>query len=155
MSLPVVILDLKLGTNPFIDVLRTRATTIAARYTVAKFSRAKFGLAVPSPIAEWSASKLIVHGPAQIVVRAKISSGILPLGLSFWQVNGEGDARGLFDFPLHSRILGLDDDYCFLSIVDEFYLHGLAGAFKWKCCVVIQKKDGAIGIIDPHIENQD
>jgi hypothetical protein len=155
MSLPVVILDLKIGSNPFIDILRTRATTIAARYTLAKFSRAKLFLSVPSPLVQWSAPNLIVRGRAQIIVRSKISSGILPLSISFAQVGGSDDPRGLFNFPLASRTMGLDGEYYFLCIVDEFYLHGPAGTYRWKCCVVIQKENGSIGIIDPHIENQD
>ncbi len=155
MSLPVAILDLKLPANRFIDVLRTRATTIAARYTVAKFSLSKFALALPTPIAVWDDPTLIIHGPARIMVRAKISSGILPVGITFRQVEGTGDPDGTLNFPLSSRILGMNSSHRFLVIDDLHYLHGAPNAFVWKCCVVIQKQDGAIGIIDPHIENQD
>lgn len=165
MSLPVVILDLTLRPKAFVDVLRTRATTLAARYTVARFSLAGYpmyylpqttlSLAAPTPLVQWSAPKLIVHGSVRIIVRSKISSGILPLSISFWQVRGPDDARGLFNFPVTSRTMGMDNVHYFLGIDDLFYLHGPADSFVWKCCVVIQRKDGSIGIIDPHIENQD
>ena len=155
MSLPVVIIDLTLRPKAFIDVLKTRASISGERFTLAKFSLAKFALAATTPIAEWRDPTLIVHGPAQIIVQSKKSSGILPLGISFHQVKGEGDANGTFNFPLSSRIMGMSSSHYFLGIDDMHYLHGPADSFVWKCCVVIQRKDGSIGIIDPHIENQD
>lgn len=154
MSLPVFIIDLNVSAGAFVNVITSRLVG-RRRYSPAMFSRPKIATMLPQSFARWRNAKLVLHGPARIIVRSSIESGVLPVGISFTQVRGDGDPDGTLNFPLPSRELKMNSTHYFLSCDDEFDLHGGEGAFVWKCSIVIQKQDGAIGIIDPHIENQD
>lgn len=154
MALPLVIIDLKLSAGSLVNVITSRLVG-SGRYSNAKFSLAKIASLTTWRAVKWRNARLVVHGPTQIVVRSKISSGVLPVGISFQQSSGEGDPDGTLNFPLASRVLRMNSTHYFLSCVDEFQLHGAEGAFVWKVSLVVQNQDGTIGIIDPHIENQD
>jgi hypothetical protein len=89
---------------------------------------------------------IVVQGPAAIDLQFTIlPAGFLPAGVIYKQIAGASDPKGKKNFNLGGlagNTITIQD-----KMVDK-------GTQRWEFFVTIQDSTGAIGIIDPDIENE-
>ena len=94
---------------------------------------------------------IIVHGPAAIDLEFTIlpAGQFLPAGIAYKQVAGATDPKGKKNFDL-GTLAGNT-----ITIRDKLVDKGNSGsAPRWEFFITIQDSTGALGIIDPDIENE-
>lgn len=131
---------------------------ITATNDISRWSTATLTLPPPPPgpvrVTLASPTKLVVSQPGAIdlvftVLSSTAGDSYTPQGLWFEQQSGNQDLHGLANF-------GLQDITGNTFTVRNLHVHSGPPANRpgWKYFLVIRRQDGALGIIDPEIENE-
>lgn len=78
-------------------------------------------------------------------------------GLTFRRVRGGGAANGSSNLPKEKIKIEEDAQSGATTIhfKDKYADHGKKNSWSWEIYILVQDYTGAIGVIDPDVENQD
>ena len=102
-------------------------------------------------ISAGDANRIVARGPARIDLEFRIlpAGQFSPAGIAYKQVAGTGDKNGKSNFDLGSLTAST------ITIMNKMTNSGSGdSAPRWEFFILIQDQNGALGIIDPEIENE-
>ncbi len=139
---------INLTVTQFADINTTTNTprwTVAAAPVITDSANGKVRISADDP------NRIVVKGPSRIDLEFTIlpAGQFSPAGIAYTQATGTGDRNGKSNFDLGALTSST------ITITNKLKDSGSgANAPRWKFFVLVQDQSGALGIIDPEIENE-